>query len=177
MYTVCDLISGTHPHYPQVTFTAIVSSTSAAQPLGPSSGTVTFTISGSDAFKWVRPTALGTGPLSRVSVSGVAKLQMQHATEGITLLPGDQSQLLLKGQALCSPSDLTGVQSSHNACLAIRPSAPGSSLLPECETWYQTSVRLRHMCMHCRDIQRDSKVQRQLRWPLQTVARLYHLQN
>nr|QOL01067.1 putative extracellular protein CSOL_001 [Pseudococcomyxa simplex] len=71
-----------------VTFTAIVSSTSAAQPLGPSSGTVTFTISGSDAFKWVRPTELGTGPLSRVSVSGVAKLQMQHATEGITLLPG-----------------------------------------------------------------------------------------
>ncbi|EIE25205.1 hypothetical protein COCSUDRAFT_52792 [Coccomyxa subellipsoidea C-169] len=71
-----------------VTFTAIVASTSTAQPLGPSSGTVTYTVSGEDAFKWVKAKPLGTGLVSRLSVSGVATLALKRASEGLILLPG-----------------------------------------------------------------------------------------
>ncbi|CAL8461816.1 g1347 [Coccomyxa elongata] len=71
-----------------VTFTAIVASTSAAQPLGPSSGTVTYTLSGQNAFKWVQPQALGTAGILRSSVSGLSTLVMKRADSGITLLPG-----------------------------------------------------------------------------------------
>ncbi len=71
-----------------MTFTAIVASTSTAQPLGPSSGTVTYTVSGEDAFKWVKAKPLGTGLVSRLSVSGVATLALKRASEGLILLPG-----------------------------------------------------------------------------------------
>lgn len=95
----------------QVTFTAIVFSTSSGQPLGPSSGTVTFSVSGSDAFKWVKPTVLGTGVVSQDGVSGVATLIVKKATEGLTLLPGDCSSspsrllLLYLEQLVILPSE------------------------------------------------------------------------
>ncbi|BDA41454.1 hypothetical protein COCOBI_02-2340 [Coccomyxa sp. Obi] len=71
-----------------VTFTAIVASINASQPLGPSSGTVTYSISGQNAFKWVPQQAIGTAGISRSSVSGVSNLVLKHADSGITLLPG-----------------------------------------------------------------------------------------
>ena len=72
----------------QVTFSATVISSSPTQLLGPSSGVVLFTLSGSNAFSFVHETKLGFGKVTRPDVSGTASLTMHKDSAGLTLLPG-----------------------------------------------------------------------------------------
>ena len=106
----------------QVTFTATVISASDAQLLGPSSGVVLFSVSGSNAFSYVHKTVLGSAKVSRAAVSGTASLTMHKDLAGLTLLPGLPCNSLIIAMSSCL-LHLLGTYATSHSLLSVRPAS------------------------------------------------------